>query len=162
LKFVGGLLVLKGNPKKVDVNNLCGVRVSSGVGTVSHANNEKISEQCVKEGKPPLTLVFLPPAEGAAALRTDRVDTADVGMVANVYISSQPSGQDLEALEGAPPNLVAASLLGYITNKSPDGQALAKAMAAALTSMIKSGEYAAILKKWRIPAAAALTEASSN
>jgi len=160
--FVGGLLVLKGNPHKVDVKNLCGQRVSSGVGTVSHANNEKISEQCVKEGKPPLTLVFLPPAEGAAALRTNRVDAADVGMVANVYIASQPGGEDLEAVEGAPPNLVAANALGYITNKGPDGVALAKAMSAALNVMIKSGEYAATLKKWKIPSEAGLKESFSN
>jgi polar amino acid transport system substrate-binding protein len=162
MNFVGGLLVLKGNPLKIDVKNLCGVRISSGVGTVSHANNEKLSEQCVKNGKPPLTLVFLPPAEGATALRTNRVDAADVGMVANVYAASQPNGQDLEALEGAPPNLVAANKLGYITNKGTEGVALGKAMAAALTTMIKSGEYAAILKKWKIPNEAALPEGSSD
>jgi polar amino acid transport system substrate-binding protein len=162
LNFVGGLLVMKGNPRKVDVKNICGLRISSGVGTFSHANMEKLNEQCAKEGKPQITIVSLAPTDGVAALRTGRVDAADVGMVANVYLASQPSGQDLEALKGAPPNAVAASTLGYITSKEPDGIALSKAMAAALNVLIKSGEYAKILRKWQVPDEAQLKEAFAN
>ncbi len=159
--FVGGMLVLKGNPHHVNVKDLCGFRVSSGVGSFQQANEQKLSEECVAHGKKPITIVPLAQAEALAALRADRIDAADVNVGQNIYLASLPSGRDLEALKGAPRNALNANKLGYITSKDADGVALAQAMAAALNTMIKDGEYAAILmKKWKIPEESALSEAS--
>ena len=83
-------------------------------------------------------------------------------MAENVYIASQPGGEGLEALEGAPPNALNAGTLGYISNREPEGIAITKAMAAALNVMIKNGEYAAIIKKWKIPEEAEMKEAFAN
>src|SRR5579875_809623 len=162
ISFVGGMLVLKGNPHHVNVKDLCGLRVSSGVGSFQQANEQKLSEECVASGKRPITIIPLAQAESLAALRADRVDAADVNMAENVYLAGQPSSRDLEALDGAPPNALKANKLGYITSKDADGVALARAMAAALNTMIRDGEYAAILKKWKLPDEAALPQAYAD
>jgi polar amino acid transport system substrate-binding protein len=132
------------------------------VGSFQQANEQKLSELCVKDGKPPITIVALQQAEALAALRADRIDAADVNMAMNAYLAGQPGGEGLEPLEGAPPIAVDANVIGYITSKEADGVALSKALAAAFNAMIKDGEYAAVMKKWKLPSEAALKEAFAN
>lgn len=162
VRYAGGMLVQKGNPHKVNVKNLCGVRVSSGVGSFQQANEQKLSEICVKEGKPPVNIVILQQAEALAALRADRVDAADMSMAMNAYLASLPGSEGLEALEGSPTIAVEASVIGYITSKDPDGVALSKALAAAFNALIKDGQYAANFKKWKLPDEAKLKEAYTD
>jgi polar amino acid transport system substrate-binding protein len=162
ITYTGGMLVLKGNPHKVSVKDLCGFRVSSGVGSFQQTNEQKLSELCVKAGKPAITIVPLQQAEALAALRADRVDAADVNMAMNAYLATLPGSEGLEALEGAPPIAMDANVIGYITNKEADGVAISKAVAAAFNAMIKSGDYAANLEKWKLPDEAAVKEVTVN
>ena len=85
--YTGGMLVMKGNPHKVNVKDLCGLRISSGVGSFQQTNEQKLSELCVKDGKKPISIVPLQQAEALAALRADQVDAAEVNMAMSAYMA---------------------------------------------------------------------------
>lgn len=80
LRAATGGLVAKGNPKHiVNLDNLCGMRVSAALGTVEEAQFRKISDKCVADSKPALDIVVA--SDIAAGYRQVMNDRSDLYLI---------------------------------------------------------------------------------
>ncbi|MEV7771508.1 ABC transporter substrate-binding protein [Kitasatospora sp. NPDC086791] len=142
--------VKKGNPDKIDPNDLCGKKVAVQTGTTQAKEiTDTINPACVKAGKPPV------PNDGdkfdlqtdvtqALVSGRDQVMLADSPVVD--YAIKQTNGQ-LEKV-------------GTVTDTAPYGvvlqkdSPLSKAVQGAVQSLMADGTYKAILEKWGVQAGA--------
>jgi polar amino acid transport system substrate-binding protein len=147
---VGNQLVTpKGNPKHVtDKMSLCGLKVAVPVSTAFEAAAKKVSEECKAAGKPELDLLCSNVV--GLALMQGRADAA-LNSTATIaaMIGENP---DAYELAGAP--FDANTKLGIALRK--DDVALKAALDTALQAVVKDGTYAALLKKWNLPASASI------
>jgi polar amino acid transport system substrate-binding protein len=135
--------VAKGNPKKVDPNDICGKTVGVQTGTVEDDELTKtITPKCTDAGKPaPKPLKYAQQSAVTTALVGGKADLmfADSPIIA--YAVAQTNGQ-LEQLgdvfESAPQ--------GVVTAKSD--QALTTAIQKAIQKLIDDGTYGKILTAW--------------
>ncbi len=135
-------VVAKGNPKKVDAENACGLSIGVQKGTVQIDDLTARSKKCTDAGKPAITQVV---QEGQDQVTSDVVSGKTAAMLADspvgLYAVKQTNGQ-LEALgaiyDAAPYGFVVAS----------DQKDFAQAIADALTALNKSGDYKKALAKW--------------
>lgn len=89
-----GGLVQKGNPKKVkSLDDVCGIRVTAGLGTTEERVFRDLSQKCTAGGKSAIEIVTFPdiPA-GARLVKNDRADLLmiNLGLVDN-FISQDPA-----------------------------------------------------------------------
>ncbi len=134
--------VLKGNPKKVDPENACGLSVGVQKGTVQIDDLTARSKKCTAAGKKPINQIV---EQAQSKVTADLVSGKAVAMLADspvgLYAVKQTGGQ-LEALgktyDSAP--------YGYVLPKSETtfGQAIADA----LTALNASGDYKKALSTW--------------
>ncbi|MFI6844813.1 ABC transporter substrate-binding protein [Kitasatospora sp. NBC_00085] len=142
--------VKKGNPDKIDINNLCGKKIAVQTGTTqADSIKDTINPACVAAGKPPV------PNDGdkfdlqtdvtqAVVSGRDQVMLADSPVID--YAIKQTNGQ-LEQL-------------GSVEGKAPYGIVLAKgatltpAVQGAVQSLMNDGTYKKILEKWGVQAGA--------
>jgi len=147
--------VQKGNPRKVDPNNICGRTVAVQTGTTEEDELAVTSAQCISLGHDAITAISHPAqSDVTAALASGKADLmyADSPIVAYAV---QQSGGKLE-------------MLGDVFNTAPQGivvskndAALTQAVQKALQSLMDDGTYLAILKAWGTDAGA-ITKAELN
>lgn len=148
LKVFDGVLVAKGNPKKIDGINLslCGAVAAENTGYVEVPLIQALEAECKKAGKPaPEILLFDNNANCIQAILAGRADT---------YIN------DVNTVDGAvkayPDKLEKATA---VTLPYSVGIAVPRnnvpfrdAVMAALTELQKTGLQAELMKKWNLPA----------
>lgn len=146
------IVVQKGNPKKIAGRAaLCGHKVAVPVSTAFEAAAKATSEECKKTGKAELDLLSLPGSNNVAlALSQGRVDAA-LNSTATV---AAMMGESPDAYELAGDPFDANTRVGIALRK--DAPELKAKLEGAMAAMVKDGSYAALLKKWNLPAASAI------
>jgi polar amino acid transport system substrate-binding protein len=146
------IVVRKGNPKRIaDRAGLCGFKVAVPVSTAFEASAKKASEECKAQGKPEIELLSLPGSNNVAlALIQDRADAA-LNSTATV---AAMMGETPDTYELAGEPFDADTKVGIALRK--DAGPLKAKLEEALQSLAKDGTYAALLKKWNLPAKASI------
>lgn len=132
---------LKGNPKKVDPANACGLTIGVQKGTVQIDDITARSKKCTDAGKPAITqVVDEAQSKVTASLVAGKVDAMAADSPIALYAVKQTSG--LEALG----EVYDAAPYGFVVPK--DQTQFADAISKALAALKTDGTYDAILKKW--------------
>lgn len=140
--------VQKGNPKKVDVSNLCGVKVAVQTGSTEETDINKMAKDCEKSGKPKMEIF-------SYDQQTDVTTAVVTGKAAVFYADTpvtnyaikqtgdklQTTGKDVDVTPQA------------IAVKKGDMQT-AKAVQLALEELMKDGTYNRIMQKWGVESGA--------
>ena len=141
-------IVPKGNPKKVNPDNACGLNVGVQKGTVQIDDLTARSKKCTDAGKKPINQIV---EELQVKVNTDVVSGKADAMAADspvgLYAVKQTNGavEPVGASYGSAP-------YGYVL---PKGQtAFANAMVSALKSLNASGDYKKILTTWGVQSGA--------
>jgi len=144
-----GLVVASGNPAKINTQNACGHTIALEKGTSPELYWEGAADDCVKQGKPKMSLLVLD-GEGPQmlAIQSGRAEAAGVGYATAVVVA-QHSGGKLAVADGGP---ALGSTLDCGVAVSRDNPQLGKAIVAALKVMVANGSYDAIFKKWGLSA----------
>lgn len=140
--------VQKGNPKKVDLNNLCGVKVAVQTGSTEEVAINDLAKKCETDGKAKMEVL-------SYDQQTD-ITTAVVTGKAAVFYADTPvtnyaikqTGDELETI-GKDVDVTPQA----IAVKKGDMQT-AKAVQAALQELMDDGVYDRIMKKWGIESGA--------
>jgi len=145
------IVVQKGNPKKVDgPTSLCGLKVGAPVSTAFEAAVNKASAECKTAGKKEIELLSLPGSNNVAlALSQGRID-AGVNSTATAAAMLNESPEVYE-LGSAPFDV--NTKVGIALRKTDT--ALKTQLENAMQAMVKDGTYAALMKKWSLPAQSA-------
>lgn len=141
-------LTAKGNPKKVDPENACGLSIGVQKATVQQDDLTARSKKCTDAGKPAINLVI---QEGQDQVTADVVSGKTAAMAADSpvsYYAVKQTGGQLELLgktyDSAP--------YGWVVPK--DQTAFATALADAVKQLDAEGAYKPILAKWNIESGA--------
>lgn len=128
----------------IDPNNACGLTVAVQKGTVSETDDvAPKSEQCVAEGKAPITTLSYEKSDQAVtAVILGRADAVSADSPVTAFAIARANGT-LEPVG----EMFDAAPYGWPVKK---GSELAPAMQAALQHLIDTGEYARILEPWGI------------
>ena len=137
-----GLLVRKG-VTDVDVHHLCGRTLALTQGSTQVAVAQRLSEGCVKQGKPAISFQYYPAsADSYLAVSNGRGDGFLTARPVGVYIAKHDD--KLQMTTAVLPET--SELAGIVIAK--DNDQLAKAIQLALESAIEDGAYAKILAKY--------------
>jgi polar amino acid transport system substrate-binding protein len=136
-------VVAKGNPKKIDADSACGLKVAVQKGTVQVDDLTARSKTCTDGGKPAIEQLVDPDqAKVTAMVQSGKADAMAVDLPPAIAAVDLTSG----ALE----------LLGEQYDSAPYGFVLPKsetdfgaAIVEALKAMEADGSYKAILSKWK-------------
>jgi polar amino acid transport system substrate-binding protein len=146
------IVVQRGNPKNLSGrDSLCGFKVAVPVSTAFEASAKQASADCKARGKPEIELLSLPGSNNVAlALEQGRVDAA-LNSTATIaaMMSESPNAYELA---GEP--FDADTKVGIALRK--DSGALKARLEQAMLSIVKDGTYAALMKKWNLPAKASV------
>jgi polar amino acid transport system substrate-binding protein len=134
--------VKKGNPEKINVNNLCGVKISAQTGTVEEQSAKETAAKCKKDGKAETEVQsFDEQTAAATAVTTGKADI--------FYADTPVTGYAVKQTDGA------LETLGEDAEVSPLGIAIAKgdskttaAVKAAVEKLISDGTYKKIFDGW--------------
>lgn len=134
--------VRTGNPTHVDVNDLCGTRISVQTGTVGETVMYEAQDQCKAEGRDPIELLlYKDQSNVTTALVAGRVDVMYGDTPVASYAVTQTEGQ--------------VELIGEDESVEPIGIAVAKgdedtlnAVKAAMDELFENGTYQAIMAAW--------------
>lgn len=140
-----GLLVRKGNPSGITVNDLCGhsIGVESGSIEVSFYQDTK-NKECTDAGKHPITVhVYNSEVAQQTALNAGRDDAMGVATSTVKTIANAGTGT-LEALPGSVPD--GDTPVGAIL--APHSEQLGKAIEAGLNKLLADGTLDQINAKW--------------
>lgn len=148
LKVFDGVLVAKGNPKKIDGINLslCGAVAAENTGYVEVPLIQALEAACKKAGKPaPEIQLYDNNANCIQAILAGRADT---------YINDANTVDGAVKAYPAKLDKATAVTLPYSVGIAVprDKVAFRDAVFAALTEIQKSGLQAALMKKWNLPA----------
>jgi polar amino acid transport system substrate-binding protein len=150
--YTDGLIVKAGNPDGVNLNDTCGLKIAVVTGSVEIALYEGISKQCQADGKDPIVQTeFAQTSAALLAVEGGRAQAAGFDIFNNAYIASTSDGK-LEAAPGDP--LGTPVPVGMAVGKTADGEALGRAISAALEQLQSTGELGKIFDKWKIPQSA--------
>lgn len=136
-------VVQKGNPKKVDAENACGLKVAVQKGTTQVDDLTARSAKCTGAGKPAITQLVDPDqAKVTAMIQSGKADAMAVDL--------PPAIAAVQLTKGS------VELLGEQYDSAPYGFVLPKdqtefgqAIVDALKSMEQDGSYKQILDKWK-------------
>jgi polar amino acid transport system substrate-binding protein len=138
----------KGNPKKVDPDNACGLRIAVQKATVQVDDITARSQQCTDAGKDAISIdQYDGQDEATAAVVSGKDDAGLADSPVMAYAVKQTNGQ-LELLG----DVYDAAPYGYVVAK--DQTDFAQAIADAVKGLIDDGSYATVLKKWGVDAGA--------
>ncbi|MBB1155930.1 MULTISPECIES: ABC transporter substrate-binding protein [Amycolatopsis] len=150
------LAVLKGNPDKISVDDLCGKNVAVQKGTTQVDDLGKRNTACTKAGKQPINITqFQAQTDVNLALTAKRVQAELADSPVIDYAVKQTSGQ-LESA-GAPYD---TAPYGIVLPKG-SGE-FGKAVQGAVQKLIDSGIYKKILDKWGLSGSGAITKSEIN
>jgi polar amino acid transport system substrate-binding protein len=134
--------VLKGNPKKVNPDNACGMSIGVQKGTVELDDLTARSKKCTDAGKKAITqIVEQAQAKVTADVVSGKADAMLADSPVGLYAVKQTGGQ-LEALG----KIYAAAPYGIVVPKSET--AFAQGIADALKSLNANGAYKKALSTW--------------
>jgi polar amino acid transport system substrate-binding protein len=137
-----GLLVRRG-VTDVDVHHLCGRTLALTQGSSQIAVAERLSDDCVKAGKPAIGFLYYPTSSDSfLAVSNGRGDGFLTGLAIGKYIATHDD--KLQMTTATLPET--SALAGIVIAK--DNDQLAKAVQLALESAIEDGSYAKILQKY--------------
>lgn len=132
----------KGNPKKVDPNNACGLAIGAQKGTVQIDDLTARSKKCTAAGKPAIQMVI---DDLQVKVTNALVSGKVVAMAADSPITNYAIKQSNDSLEK----------LGEVYDSAPYGFVVAKgqtefaqALVDALKELEKSGDYGKVLSNW--------------
>jgi len=135
-------VVAKGNPKKVDLDNACGLSIGAQKDTVQVDDLKARSTKCTDAGKPAINIIV---DADQGKVTTNLVSGKTVAMLADspvgLYAIQQTKGQ-LEALG----DIYDAAPYGYVLPK--DQTDFGQAIADALKGLDASGDYTKVLTNW--------------
>jgi polar amino acid transport system substrate-binding protein len=138
----------KGNPKKVDPENACGLKIAVQKATVQVDDITARSQKCTAAGKPEITIDQYDAQSDATAAVVSGKDVAGLAdSPVMAYAVEQTKGQ-LELLG----DVYDAAPYGYVVAK--DQTEFAQAIADAVKSLIDDGSYKQVLEKWGVEAGA--------
>ncbi|HUN97620.1 MAG TPA: ABC transporter substrate-binding protein [Bradyrhizobium sp.] len=145
-KVFDGVLVAKGNPKKINGINasMCGTAAAENTGYVEVPLIQGLAPECKKESKPEPTIqLYDNNANCIQAILAGRADTYinDVNTVDNA-VKSYPDKLD-KAIAVTIPYSVGIAV-------PKDKPKFREAVFAALTEIYKSGDQLTLLKKWNL------------
>lgn len=140
-----------GNPKKIDINNACGLNIAVQTGTTEQSDIQARSAACTKAGKPAITIHSYDKQSQATA---EVVAGKDDAMLADSPVTSYAIKQAGGKLQQIGP-VYASAPYGYVIPKSEIG--LAQAIASALKVLHANGAYLAALTPWGVEAGAVST-----
>jgi polar amino acid transport system substrate-binding protein len=147
--------VKKGNPKKVDPANACGIRVAVQKATVQVDDVTARSKKCTGAGKPAITIdQYDAQSDATAAIVSGKDDAGLADSPVMAYGVKQTGGQ-LELLG----EVYDSAPYGYVVKK--DQTEFAQAIAAAVKSLISDGSYTKVLTNWGVQAGA-ITDPAVN
>jgi polar amino acid transport system substrate-binding protein len=138
----------KGNPKKVDPENACGLKIAVQKATVQVDDITARSQKCTAAGKSEITIDQYDAQSDATAAVVSGKDVAGLAdSPVMAYAVDQTKGQ-LELLG----DVYDAAPYGYVVAK--DQTEFAQAIADAVKSLIDDGSYKQVLEKWGVEAGA--------
>ena len=138
----------KGNPKKVDPENACGLKIAVQKATVQVDDITARSEKCTAAGKPEITIdQYDAQSDATAAVVSGKDDAGLADSPVMAYAVDQTKGQ-LQLLG----DVYDAAPYGYVVAK--DQTEFAQAIADAVKSLIADGSYKKVLEKWNVQAGA--------
>ena len=142
--YVAGIQWASGAGKTVDPDNACGLKVA--VQATTYQDTVEVpakSAACVKAGKPAIKKISLDTQDAAAnAVALGQADAFSADSPVTLYGISKLKGKLQTAgktFEAAPYGMAVAK-----------GSGMAKAVQAALQSMVDDGSYGKILDKWGV------------
>lgn len=143
------IVVSEGNPKHIDgTAALCGLNVAAPIGTVFENSAKQVSANCKAAGKAEINLLSLAGTVNCAlALTQGRADAIIVSTPTVAALITETPGA--YATGGAP--FDADTKVGIAVRK--DNPGLKSALETALKAVVADGSYAALIKKWNLPAA---------
>jgi len=134
----------KGNPKKVDPDDACGLRIAVQKATVQVDDITARSEKCTGAGKDAISIdQYDGQDEATAAVVSGKDDAGLADSPVMAYAVKQTNGQ-LELLG----DVYDAAPYGYVVAK--DQTDFAQVIADAVKSLIDDGSYETVLKKWGV------------
>ncbi|MGW3952140.1 ABC transporter substrate-binding protein [Streptomyces sp. NPDC004752] len=152
------ILVQKGNPKGIKtLDDLCGRVVALQKGTTSEGIAKVQTKKCTQDGKKAITLQTFDTDPEALLRLKQGASVADLNdfPVAAYNAKTSGGGKDFEVIgdqiEAGP----------YGIGVSKESTQLRDALQAAMSAIIKNGEYAKIMEKWNVTAGG-VTEAKIN
>jgi polar amino acid transport system substrate-binding protein len=138
----------KGNPKKVDPENACGLKIAVQKATVQVDDITARSEKCTAAGKDAITIdQYDAQSDATAAVVSGKDDAGLADSPVMAYAVDQTKGQ-LELIG----DVYDAAPYGYVVAK--DQTEFAQAIADAVKSLIADGSYKKVLQKWNVQAGA--------
>ncbi len=152
------ILVQKGNPKGVkSLDDLCGKVVALQKATTSEDVAKTQSKKCTKDGKKAITLQTFDTDPEALLRLKQGASVADLNdfPVAAYNAKTSGGGKDFEVVG----DQIEAGPYGIAVSKG--NTQLRDALQAAMSAIIKDGEYQKILQKWNVTDGA-VTEAKIN
>ena len=152
------VLVQKGNPKGIkSLDDLCGKVVALQKGTTSEGIAKAQSEKCTKDGNKAIDLQTFDTDPEALLRLKQGASAADLNdfPVAAYNAKTSGGGKDFEVAG----EQVEAGPFGIAVGK--ENTQLRDALQAAMSAIIKNGEYTKILQKWNVTDGA-VTEAKIN
>jgi len=150
-----GVLVLKKDASQVTkVEDLAGKDVGGCKGTSAVGDMATLNEQFKAKGLPELTASQFPSdASGILALRSGRLFAYIADDISVVYQAMTVNGGTVYA--AVLPRLLGVAIpVGMVVRKDAEGEALAKAVAAAMNQMIADGTYGQLMEKYGLSGAA--------
>ncbi|MGW3117371.1 ABC transporter substrate-binding protein [Streptomyces sp. NPDC001107] len=152
------ILVQKGNPKGIkSLDDLCGKVVALQKGTTSEGIAKTQSKKCTKDGKKAIDLQTFDTDPEALLRLKQGASVADLNdfPVAAYNAKTSGGGKDFEVTG----DQIEAGPYGIAVGK--DNAQLRDALQAAMSAIIKNGDYTKILQKWNVTDGA-VTEAKIN
>jgi polar amino acid transport system substrate-binding protein len=135
----------QGGTTIASIADICGKTVSVEKGTTEEADAGTQSAKCTKAGKPAVKILSFPDQNGAnLAVASGRAQLGFADEPVAVYQVTTTKGQF--KLTGA------AYATGPYGIAIPKGSGLAPAVDAAMKELVQNGQFAAIIKKWGLPA----------
>ncbi|MGV9251546.1 ABC transporter substrate-binding protein [Streptomyces sp. NPDC003697] len=141
------ILVQKGNPKGIaSLDDLCGKVVALQKGTTSEGVAKAQSQKCTKDGKKAITLQTFGTDPEALLRLKQGASVADLNdfPVAAYNAKTSGGGKDFQVVG----EQIEAGPYGIAVSK--ENTQLRDALQAAMTAIIKNGEYQKILQKWNV------------
>ena len=132
----------KGNPKKVDPNNACGLTVGVQKGTVQVDDLTARSKKCTDAGKPAITQVV---EVEQSKVTTDLVAGKVDAFAADSPITAWAISKNSDKLEKVG-SLYDSAPYGVVVKK--DNEKFAEAISKAFEAMEKDGTYKKVLDNW--------------
>ncbi|MFG2658509.1 transporter substrate-binding domain-containing protein [Streptomyces sp. NPDC048425] len=151
-------VVLKGNPKHIDPNSVCGLTDGEEAGSYQLTVAKYLAEQCARQGKPKLkVLTFTDPGQAFLSLENGRTDlTLQEPAVAKYTVRQNEKLEVLKPLVTVPGD----SHQGWILPKG--NEALRNALVQAIKELVKEGRWRKLMKETGISDAALIPPLVNN